>query len=268
MTNFPVHSDLCEDCGVVPIEDEESSRCPACFERHLYSIDVGFLDSFRKFGARSRTIVAETCMRGLVLASPEHRKILAMQIFEQYVLALGDLAGLFSAILNRRNAPIMKSFMEFRLDQSNAVRFFEAIQSVTDVELCRLLGLPLPTEVEGVCLHLNEEDRYQLAVSIYHLAQDLRKATEQGGEGALALAQVAGQLGGAVIASDTKWMDGARGTTPDQVAMLILDGRRRAIHVQGISADEHVMAKVVDAVDTVTRASSNLIFSYLQTNDL
>ena len=79
-----------------------------------------------------------------------------MQIFEQYVLALGDLAGLFSAILNRQNAPIMKTFMEFRLDQSNAVRFFEAIQSVTDVELCRLLGLPLPTEVEAVCPHLNE----------------------------------------------------------------------------------------------------------------
>jgi hypothetical protein len=268
MTNYPAHNDVCEDCGVVAVEREASTRCPACFERHLYDIDVGFLDSFRKFGARSRTIVAETCMRGLVLASPEHRKILAMQIFEQYVLALSDLAGLFSALLNRANAPIMKTFMEFKLDQPSALRFFEAIQSRSDVEVCRLLGLPLPDEVGQACPHLNEDDQYQLAVAIYHLAQDLRKTTEQGSEGALALAELAGRIGGAVIAADTRWMEAEAQTSPDQVAMLMLDSRRRAIHVQGISADEHVMAKVVDAVDTVTRASSNLIFSYLQTNDL
>ncbi|HWC29841.1 MAG TPA: hypothetical protein VG845_07145, partial [Dehalococcoidia bacterium] len=81
MTNYPARGDLCDDCGLPALEDEESRRCPACFERELYSLDVGFLDSYRKFGARGRLIVAETCMRGLVLASPEHRKVLAMQIF-------------------------------------------------------------------------------------------------------------------------------------------------------------------------------------------
>ncbi len=268
MRNLPVQSDSCEDCGLPAIEHEGANRCPACFDQHLYSLDVGFLDSFRKFGARSRTIVAETCMRGLVLASPDHRKILAMQIFEQYVLALSDLAGLFTAFMSRGRAPLMKTFMEFRLDQANAVEFFETIQSANDVDLCRTLGLPLPTEVEALCQHLDEKDRYQLAISVFHLVKDLRKATDQGGEGALALAQVAGQMGGAVISPDTKWMEDAPATSPDQVAMLILDSRRRSIHVQGISADEHVMAQVVDAIDTVTRASSNLIYSYLQTNDL
>lgn len=268
MDNLPAHSDFCEDCGLPAIEGEESSRCPACFERHLYSVDVGFLDSFRKFGARSRLVVAETCLRGLVLASPEHRKILAMQIFEQYVLAMSDLAGLFTALMNRRDAPVMKTFMEFRLNETNAIEFFEAVQAVSDVELCRALDLPLPNEVAAACPHLKEDDAYQLAVSIYHLAQDLRKATDQGGAGALALVQAAGHIGGAVIAPDTSWLDGARSLSPDQVAMLVLDGRRRSIHVRGLSADEDVMAKVIDALDTVTRASSNLIYSYLQTNGL
>lgn len=267
MTNLPAHTDLCDDCGLPAVHDQDASRCPSCFEQHLYSLDIGFLDSFRKFGARGRAIVAENAMRGLVLASPEHRKILAMQIFEQYVLAMSDLAGLFAALMNRKAAPIMKTFMEFRLDQGNATRFFRGIQAVSDVDLCRMLGLPLPNEVAALCPHLDEEDVYQLSVSVYHLVKDLRKATEQGNEGALALAQVAGQMGGAVIMSDTSWMEGSR-ATPDQVSMLILDDKQRAIHVQGLSAEEDVMATVVDAVDTVTRASSNLIYSYLQTNDL
>jgi hypothetical protein len=269
MTTLPANNGACQDCGAAAIEDESSSRCPACFDRHLYSLDVGFLDSFRKFGARSRSIVAETCMRGLVLASPEHRKVLAMQIFEQYVLAMSDLAALHAALMNRHRAPIMKTFMEYRLSVPNAIAFFEGIQSLTDVELCRSLGLPLPVEVDSVCTHLDQEDRYQLAVSIYHLVKDLRRVTEQGGEGALLLAQVAGQLGGAVIAADTSWMDGGGPpVSPDQVAMLVLDGRARSIHVQGISAEEGVMARVIDTIDAVTRASSNLIYSYLQTNDL
>ena len=41
-------------------------------------------------------------------------------------------------------------------------------------------------------------------MAIHHLTQDLRKVTDHGEAGALALAQMAGQVGGAVIASDAK----------------------------------------------------------------
>jgi hypothetical protein len=72
-----------------------------------------------------------------------------------------------------------------------------------------------------------------------------------------------------VISQDTGWLDGAGARlTPDQVAMLALDSRRRNLHVQGISAEERPLAEVVDAIDTVTRAASNLAYAYLQTNDL
>ena len=99
--------------------------------------------------------------------------------------------------------------------------------------------------------------------------QDLRKATEQGDIAALALAQFAGAAGAAVLAGDAKWLNGqASGLTPDQVAMVVLDTKRRALYVQGLTADEGAMGRVVDAVDTATRAASNLIYAYLQSHDL
>jgi hypothetical protein len=126
----------------------------------------------------------------------------------------------------------------------------------------------LPATAAAVAPHLGADDQRQLAIAVYHLMLDLRKATDQGDEAAMALAQFAGQAGGAIIANDARWLDGAADLTPDQVALLVFDNRRRAIHVQGLSADETVMGNVVDAIDTVTRAASNLIYAYLQANDL
>ena len=259
----------CEDCGTSLEASHESSRCPVCFERHLYDLDAGFLDSYRKFGCRSRLVVAEACLRALVLESPDHRKVLAMTIFEQYVRAMNDLAGLFTAFLNREKAPILKTFMDFRLDHKNSTAFFDAVRSVSDTELCRVLDLPLPVEVASACPHLDEEDAYSVAVAIYHLAQDLRKSTDEKGPAPLALAEVSNQIDAAVIAPSVEWLNGAgRGLTPDQVAMLVLDSRRQTLVVQGLSAEERPMAQVVDAIDTATRAASNLIFAYLQVNNL
>jgi hypothetical protein len=123
--------------------------------------------------------------------------------------------------------------------------------------------------VEALCPHLNEEDAYSTAVAIYQLVQDLRKSTDQGSAAAMALAQFAGQSAGAIIASDAKWLNGAaHDLSPDQVALLILDNRRRAIMVQGLTADESSMGQVVAAIDTATHAASNLIYAYLQTRNL
>jgi hypothetical protein len=269
MTSQPAPSDLCSDCGSEIEPHVGEARCPACFDNYLYGIDVGFLDSFRSFGARSRLIVAESCLRSLAMESPEHRKVLAMTIFEQYVLAMSDLAGLFTAFSRRHEAPILRTFLEFRLDAPASAGFFEAIRSASQAQLCQLMDVPLPSQVAAACPHLSKDDAYSVSVAIHHLDQDLRKVTEHGESGALALAQMAGQIGGAVIASDARWLDGAAsGMTPDQVAMLVMDSRRRNLYVQGLTADEDAMAKVVDAIDSATRASSNLIFAYLETHEL
>lgn len=266
MTYQPALSDLCSDCGTQVEPHARDMRCPVCFERYLFDIDAGFLESYRKFGCRARLIVAETCLRGLVVDTPEHRKVLAMTILEQYVQSMNDLAGLFAAFQHRAERPIIQSFLEYRLDAQSATGFFETIRSLSDVEILRTLGLPLPGEAANA--QMTREDGYQLAVAVYHLTQDLRKATQQGEVAALALAQLVG-TSGAVLANDATWLNGeASGLSPDQVAMIVLDSKRRGIYVQGLTADEGAMGQVVDAVDTVTRAASNLIYAYLQAHDL
>jgi hypothetical protein len=192
-----------------------------------------------------------------------------MTIFEQYVQAMNDLVALFAAFRSRKEAPILKTFLEFKLDPQNSMEFFQTIRSMSDPEICAMLELPLPGMVRMMCPHLSADDAYSLSVALHQLTQELRKVTDQGEAGALALAQIAGQMGGAVLASDARWLDGtANDINPDQVALLVLDSRRRNIYVQGLTADEGSMGRVVDAVDTATRAASNLIYAYLQTNNL
>lgn len=259
--------DACSDCGAeIDVHHiHDGARCPACFEKHLYGIDAGFLENYRKFGCRSRLTVAETCLRGLVLAAPDTRKVLAMTIFEQYVLSMSDLAGLFLAFRNREQAPIMKSFMEFKLDPQNALDFFESVQNMGDYQLCAVLGLPMPFQIAAECPHLDEKEAYEMAVALNHLVKDLRKATDK--DSAVYLAQFA-SAGSSVIASNTSFLPEGASTTPDQVAMLVLDSKRRSLMVQGLTAEEGAMAQVIDAIDTVTRAGSNLIYAYLQSHDL
>jgi hypothetical protein len=213
--------------------------------------------------------VAETCLRGLVLDTPDHRKVLAMTIFEHYIQAMSDLAGLFIAFSKRKQAPILKSFLEFKLDAASAGAFFDAVQSLNDEALLRALELPLPAEVPHRCNHLSRQEALSVSIALHHLVLDLRKATERGDAAALALAQLSAQSGGVVLAADARWLNGSGpDLTPDQVAVLALDAKRRALSIQGLSADETAMGRVVDAIDTATRAASNLIFAYLQTNDL
>ena len=260
-------TDNCADCGTA-IEHHHGhgdARCPACFEKQLYDIDAGFLENYRKFGCRSRLTVAETCLRGLVLAAPDTRKVLAMTIFEQYVLSISDLACLFLAFRNREQTPIMKSFMEFKLDAANALDFFESVQNMGDYQLCAVLGLPMPFQIEAECPHLDEKDAYEVGVAIHHLVKDLRKATSN--ESAIYLSQLA-SAGNGLIASNANWLPDNHGVTPDQVALLVLDSKRRSLMVQGLTAEEAPMAQVIDAIDTVTRAGSNLIYAYLQSHDL
>lgn len=269
MSSQPVLSDLCSDCGTSVESHAGDTRCPACFDKYLYDIDVGFLDSYRRFGVRSRLIVAETCLRGLVTESPEHRKVLAMTIFEQYVLVMSDLAGMFLAFNRRHEAPILKTFLEFRLDTNTSTAFFDAVGSVDLAQICTNLELPLPEEVADACPHLDKEEADSVSVALRHLGQELRKVTEHGNSGALALAQMAGQIGGAMISADASWLNGASSNlTPDQVALLVLDSKRSSLYVQGLTADEDAMSQIVDVIDAATRASSNLVFAYLQVNDL
>jgi hypothetical protein len=96
--------------------------------------------------------------------------------------------------------------------------------------------------------------------------RDLRN-TAQRNSSAYLLAELAGSVrGGPALANQTSWLpqDGLRA---DQVASIVLDERRRRLVVQAVPVDEHRLAEVVDAIDTMTRAASNLIYAYLMVQD-
>jgi hypothetical protein len=47
----------------------------------------------------------------------------------------------------------------------------------------------------------------------------------------------------------------------------VLDERRRQLVVHKVSVDEDRLGEVVDAIDCMTRAASNLIYAYLTVQD-
>src|SRR3990172_3809690 len=120
----------CADCGrplsFHPLQAEEGRpvRCETCFDQYLRDIDHDFLASYAELGVTSRRTVAETCLRALVLEAPPARKVLAMTILEQFLLASADLIGLCAALRERERLPIVRSFLSFRLDGEASGAFF------------------------------------------------------------------------------------------------------------------------------------------------
>ncbi len=129
---------VCRDCGQ-PISfhagETAPARCEVCFDGFLRARDVAFLSSYAELGVTSRRVVAETSLRALALESPPVRKVLAMHIMEQYVAVAGDLMGLYYALKQRGNAPIMQAFLDFKTDRDAALAFFREMATLSEQEL-------------------------------------------------------------------------------------------------------------------------------------
>ncbi len=64
----------CVACGApIPGHGARAVRCVGCFETYLRGVDAAFLDNLSRFGIRGRQVVAETCLRALVLANADDR---------------------------------------------------------------------------------------------------------------------------------------------------------------------------------------------------
>jgi hypothetical protein len=265
----------CGECGR-PLSfhpwEERPARCAPCFDSYLREIDHEFLASYNELGVASRRTVAETCLRALVLEMPPARKVLAMAIIEQFLLASSDLIGLYRALRGRDRESIARAFLSFRLDAEASADFFDELQDAPDSDLLAGLGLPPPDQVAAGYPGLGEPDTREVAVALQCALRDLR-ATAERGASALLLSELAGQpdgpsgvRAGPALAQQTSWLAG-EAMRADQVASLVLDERRRTIAVRAVPVDEDRLAEVVDAIDCMTRASSNLIYAYLTVRD-
>lgn len=277
MSDGALTTTFCDDCGTAIVaRDETALRCASCFDGYLREIDLEFLQSYAKLGVTARRTVAETCLRGLVLENPPARKILAMAIWEQFFLSSSDLIGLTKSLRERDTTPIVQSFLSFKLDRESAHAFFAQLNGGAsdsgDIELLASLGLPAPEAVATRCPSLPAADAQSLSGAIDALLRDLRTTAERNSS-ALLLSELAGQMrGGPALTDQPSWLaegDPSTGTgwRPDQIATLVLDEQRRQLVLRAVPVDEHKLGEVVDAIDCMTRASSNMIYAFLTVAD-
>ncbi len=265
MTDGALES-LCRDCGE-PVSFHPGAstpaRCPACFDGFMRSRDAAFLSSYAELGVTSRRVMAETCLRALVTAPAPHRKVLAMNIMEQYVLAASDLIGLYEAVKQRGGEPIMRRFLGYRIDRASALAFFHEMATTPGPELLGRLGLPAPDAITHRCPSLSKSDVKDLKKALVQMLGDLRRMGQMGESTALALAQMAGESrAGAALVKQSTWLDNV-GLRPDQVAAIAIDERRRTVNVTAFSVDEKRLQNIVSVVDAMTNAARNLIYGVL-----
>ena len=253
---------LCAVCGqpVPEVEGGRAVRCGPCFETYLRSVDAGFLEHYAEFGVRSRQVIAETCLRALVLANAADRKLLAMSVYEQFVAAASDLIALVAALRARRAAPISHTFLDFRLDADGARRFFADAASLSGMEMLDALGLPAPERVQP---GLPKKIGRDVTRSLREALADLARLNEFRDLGERALVQAADHFGaGVTLADRTGWLAG-RELTPGQVASVALDARRGRLEIAALRVDEDRLAQVVDAIDVMTRLARNLTYAFV-----
>lgn len=277
MSDGSLATTQCDDCGdaIVVANGDTALRCASCFDSYLRDIDLEFLQSYATLGVTARRTVAETCLRGLVLENPPARKILAMAIWEQFFLSSADLIGLTKSLRERHETPIVQSFLSFQLDRESAYAFFAQLTDGGDMELLASIGLPAPKAAATRCPSLDLQDARTLSDSISALLRDLHTTAERGSS-ALLLSELSGQVrGGPALTDRPSWLfkddpstgSGPATLRPDQVATLVLDERRRQLVLRAVPVDEHQLGEVVDAIDCMTRASSNMIYAFLTVAD-
>ncbi|HEY8490842.1 MAG TPA: hypothetical protein VIO14_07595 [Dehalococcoidia bacterium] len=241
-----------------------SPLCDGCFDAELRAMDAGFLRSYVELGATRAQVVAEACLRTLVLAAPEHRKVLAATILEQLVLAARELIGLYLAVRDRTQRPILRSFLEFRLTPEAVESFLADVRSLGEGGLLEALGLPHPDAV-AARRDLPPKERRSLELAVRNVLFGLEAAAgdpEVTGPALLAAALPAGGTPAALVGA-ADWLRDTR-LSADQVAALALDPARRVVHVTPLRVDEGQLGRAVDAVDILTEAARDLARAYLK----
>lgn len=255
---------LCRDCGrplSFHVTETAPARCASCFDTFMQVRDSEFLGSYAELGVTSRRIVAETMLRALVMETPPVRKVLAMQIMEQYVQATGDLMGLYSALKQRGQQPVMRAFLQFRFDRAAAMAFAQELANTPPTEIMASLGLPMPDEIAYHCPSLSKGDVRDLKLAMTQMLGDMKRIGDIGEGPMLALAQAASeQRSGAALTKQSAWLDNV-GLRPDQVAAIAIDDHRRTISVNAIAVDEKRLVTVVSMIGAMTHVASTLIYA-------
>lgn len=254
----------CAVCNapVVSGADSRAVRCASCFETYLRGIDADFLDNLSRFGVRGRQVVAESCLRALVLANADDRKLLGMTVYEQFVGAASDLIALHRALRRRQARPIAQSFLEFKLDTAAARAFFAEIELDGPAAMLAAVDLPHPAALSPTP-GMQHKERRELEAALRDAMRDLDALSRYQELGERALVVAAEHLRGATMLTDrTQWVAG-RPINPNQVASIALNADGGRLEIAALRVDEERIEEVINGIDIFTRLSRNLIHAFL-----
>lgn len=257
----------CVACGAsIPGYGARAVRCADCFETFLRGVDAAFLDNLSRFGIRSRQVVAETCLRALVLANADDRKLLGMTIYEQFIQSAADLIALHGALRRRHLRPISESVLDFRLDAASARAFFAELSTVGATGMLAAVDLPSPALMPPL-REFNAKDRKGVERSLHEAVLDFERVIgfQELGERALAVASEH-MRGRTALTDRTQWLAN-RAIGPNQVASIALDAEAGRLDIAALRIDEERLELVIDGIDVFTRLSRNLIHAFLMLND-
>ena len=256
----------CGECGVeFEAEDGGARVCAPCFDRSLEALEAGFLESYAKFGAKGHRTVAEALFRSQALADPDDRKLMGMRIVEEYLGAAQELMALYVALRRRRQQPLIRSFLEFELSAASVGAFRALTIGRTPEELMRDLGLPIFSDVEAARGEIPRRDWKQFAAATASVAHGIERVQKLDQGVLLELAD--GLKSSSALAHKLDWLPERR-MNPDQVALVVLNSRRRVVLAHALSVHEPQLEVFIDAIDKITAASRDAIWLYLHMRDV
>lgn len=256
----------CGECGgEFEAADGGARVCAPCFDRSLDSLEAGFLESYAKFGAKGHRTVAEALFRSQALADPDDRKLMGMRIVEEYLGAAQELMALYVALRRRRQQPLIRSFLEFELSAASVGAFRALTIGRTPEELMRDLGLPILSDVEAARGEIPRSDWKQFAAATASVAHGIERVQKLDQGVLLELAD--GLKSSSALAHKLDWLPERR-MNPDQVALVVLNSRRRVVLAHALSVHEPQLEVFIDAIDKITAASRDAIWLYLHMRDV
>ena len=215
------------------------------------------MEQYARFGAKAHRAVAEALFRGLVLADADDRKVIGVRIVEEYLNAAAELMGLHAALRQRSQQPIVETFLNFRLTPEGVRDFQAAVAGRDSEELLADLGLPTRGAVEAVRGEVPWSQYRQFRAAVEAVVTGLTRVqrVEQGA--VLALAD--GMRESRTLTHTIDWIPG-RHMNPDQVALLVLEHRRRMLLTHALAIHETQLEVFIDAIDKITNAARDLIW--------
>ena len=231
----------------------------------MQALETPFLDNYAAFGGKAHRTVAEALFRGLVLADPDARKVMGMRIVEEYLAAAEEFMGLYMALRGRQARPIVETFMQFRLNPATLTAFLNVTQGRDPDWIMRDLGLPTILDVESARRDVPKRQYRQFRAAVTAVAGGLTRVAKVEHGALLHLSD--GLRESQALADRVDWLPD-RTMNPDQVALLVLDKRRRTMATHALTINESQLELFIDAIGKITGGACDMVWLYLHMRDV